>query len=254
MVEILLATGTLLTAMAALGTSIATFKTLRETRLSREVSTNPKLFPLDSQGSVHIQQTKPQLQHTVDFEGIRLENFGRGPLLNLELRWSIDVKELVEFLREVDQRKIYNVHIHEGQDENWNELRLSWNHFYARQLEERVQIIAPRGTEEPVYVRPPAFFMEAFVVYLHVLIHERDDRKKYVPIPNFVPAELTVRYSSLAEDTFSQRYEVELEYEHNQTLFADEEGRYYFRLHVKHKHNKSLNMDRLFPRAPKPTG
>ncbi|MDR3390821.1 MAG: hypothetical protein P4L77_03715 [Sulfuriferula sp.] len=209
---------TLITAIAGLATAVVALWNVKELRLMRAVTSKPSLIATDLEFVV-----KCERPNDADFgpgdeiPAIRVINFGNGPAIHCEAKWTIPDEDLVELLRSYDPHDQFKIGFEKSPFAEERCLRLYWNHFVTRQISERINPIIPSATGESVAIKIPPYYLEAFHLYVRLAVDARPEKKTYFPVRPFPSAKLTINLRDLADQPQTVSYQVSINYNHNAT-------------------------------------
>jgi hypothetical protein len=222
----------LLTAIASLATAIITYLSVKEIKISRQISSSPSIVMTGKNWITTFNEDTifPPTDKHPDIEAV---NFGNGPAINVESNWNINNQKIIDILKKYDPHNTHNIGIRKTQFVDEEVIKLFANHFFLRQINYKLNPILQYHLQKKFSVQIPPYYIESFQLYLHLAVHTRTDKKTYFDLEPFPQASFTLSYSDLAGEKNIETYNVELCYSHNGTHQLNSTNAYACFLNIK---------------------
>lgn len=188
---------TLLTAFAALITSIVTMLTVLEMRKQRFVSHLPILKIL---GKYAIVEIDPKQNWKWQPESLLINNYGKGVALDVNVKWDVEIELIVEMLKKYDPHNVKDFSLKN------NILKLD-NSFHAVDNQSEANFTAlPINTQATNKLTIPPYLTTAFGIYITEAILNRPQTSKSkvnrFNFDDFPPVNIKVNYKDINENEY----------------------------------------------------
>lgn len=196
---------TLLTAFAALLTSIVTMFTVLEMRRQRVVSHLPILKILGEYAQVEIDQNQNWMWKS---ESLLINNYGKGVALDVSVKWEVEIEPIVEMLKKYDPHNVKDFSLENGF------LKLD-NSFHAvdRQSEANFPAL-PINTQTSNKLRVPPYLTTAFEKYIAEAILNRpktnNSKVKSFDLEDFPAVNIKASYKDINENEYVKNFSLQI--------------------------------------------
>ncbi len=223
---------TLITAIASFATALVALWSIRELKLSRSVASSPSLILKGQRFGAVCGEESPEFIGPTEKPSIVVINFGNGPAIELEVDWEIPNDKMINVLKSYDPHNEYQVEIGQSPFAEDPAIKLYWNHFIERQINEQLEPILPHPIADPTIIHLPPFYLEAFHLYLKLAVHNRQEKKIAFDIDSFPEAKFKLSYKDLAGEKYTKEFSLCLSYDHNSTHQIKKDNAYAANLQV----------------------
>lgn len=192
---------TLLTAFAALLTSIITMFTVYEMRRQRVVSHLPILKILRGHAQVEIDQ---QQNWQWKSESLLINNYGKGVALDVNVKWEVEIETIVDMLKKYDPHNIKEISL----KNNFLKLDNSF-HVIDRQSEENYPAL-PVNTQSTNKLTIPPYLTTAFEKYISEAFINRPESSKSIDsdfrFEDFPSINIKASYKDINENEYMNNF------------------------------------------------
>lgn len=193
----------LLTAIAALLTSIITSFTLHEMRRQREVSHLPILKVLSEYVLVEISKNENWLWEN---ERLKISNFGKGVALDVKVQWEVKIDEILTMLKKYDPHNVKDISF-----EN-DILKLEDSvHMVKRQSEAFFPAI-PVNTVSDNELSIPSYITTTFGKFINEAILNIPDgyEKKSINCEDFPIIDIKISYRDINNNEYKKNFSLSI--------------------------------------------
>ena len=190
---------TLLTAFAALLTSIITMFTVKEMKKQRLVSHLPIIKVLGSYAEVEINKSKNWLWES---EKLNINNFGKGVALDVKVQWEVKLNDIITLLQKYDPHNIKGFSLEK------NFLKLE-NSFHAIKIQsEKLFPAIPENTHTSNEIKIPSYLTAAFGTYINeaVLNRPKESKSQSYDLDDFPSVNIKVSYLDLNNNEYEKNF------------------------------------------------
>lgn len=192
---------TLLTAFAALLTSIVTMLTVLEMRRQRVVSHLPILKILGEYAQVEIDQHQNWQWKS---EALLINNYGKGVALDVNVKWEVGIQSIVAMLKKYDPHNIKDISL----ENNFLKLDNSF-HFVDRQSQANFPAL-PINTQASNKLTIPPYLKTAFEKYITEAILNRPEsnnsKVKSLDFDDFPAVNIKASYKDINENEYGKNF------------------------------------------------
>ena len=188
---------TLLTAVAALLTSIVTVFTVSEMRKQRVVSHLPILKVLGNHVNLVIDKNQ---SWSWNREKLQIGNFGKAVALDVNVKWEVNIDKIVSLLQKYDPHNVKELKYEK------NVLKLDKStHFVAKQSEKFFPAIR-EDSNTPNEIIIPFYLTEAFESYINEAVLNRPDGGKSLNLDNFPSVNVSIKYQDINNNEHRKKF------------------------------------------------
>lgn len=228
------------TAFAALVTGGANLVMILEQKRHRMATSRPVLKPMtrsvEGRRDADGRWTWGEEQESNSRVPLTIQNFGTGPAINIEIRWTCDKEQLIRALKHFDP---YN-QLPLKHERNTFHIGTSF-HVLNNQESSVIQAIPAHAPAQPLVL--PMYYIDAYEKFIELNVLNRpasaSNTPEFVSSPAFPSIYLTLSYEEINGGTLVQQFSVLLGYNFIQTL-ADGTAKTNIRLDFKEESSRRL--------------
>jgi hypothetical protein len=202
--EVSMELATLLTAIAALLTSVVTMFTVSEMKKQRVVSHLPILKVLGKYVNLTIDKNQ---YWSWDRENLNISNFGKGVALDVDVKWDVDIDKIISLLKKYDPHNVKELKY----ENNLLKLERS-THFVTIQSEKFFPAIRTdsKASDE---ILVPFYLTAAFESYIKEAVLNRPDDSKSLNLDDFPSVNILVKYRDINSNDYVKKFSLTIKIE-----------------------------------------
>ena len=206
---------TIITALAALATSIASFVMILEMKRQRTVISKPVIKIISEYFNAKVCKNSWEWENLDSHQlKLKLFNFGTGPAINIKVKWEIDKEELKRVLKHFDPYNQFKVEWNKVGFGGQNTFELGGaTHIVENQINQKIEALPIYNGENSYELIVPSFYKYAFeryVEFAHLNRPKEENFSKFEP-PDYPTINATFKYEDISGGKFEKDVTIGLE-------------------------------------------